>query len=223
MCTCGQARPHYNGTTGRAPRGHITADDLGTGNADIGGNVANGGDAGLFERHVQFGQWIGGTWVLEPYPFEAINITYSQSMQWIHSHGVAPQSADAMELHAFATSWRNLEEGLSDPRGQQFTGHDIENAESVLRWDIGRVTSWATLWHGPLRPGVSSDSPRRPADTARHEEEPTPTVQGDAEMAPAGAEQEDGEVLVPGGPIVGPEALEGGSHDEGTPKGNARP
>ncbi|KAF8145916.1 hypothetical protein K438DRAFT_1991389 [Mycena galopus ATCC 62051] len=122
---------------------------------------------GLFERHVQLGAWIHSANELEHYPFDATNITYSQSMQWIHAHGVDRGSEAAQELHAFAASWRNLVEGLPTTNGQSFSGHDIENNESVLRWDIGRISSWTTLWHAPVRSGVMSLSDRCPADGVR--------------------------------------------------------
>ncbi|KAF8180277.1 hypothetical protein K438DRAFT_1768509 [Mycena galopus ATCC 62051] len=121
---------------------------------------------GVFERHVQLGEWVGGSHTLEHYPFDAINITYSQSMQWVHAHGVDRASTAAHEFHAFTTSWRNLSEGLPTATGQQFVGHEIENAESVLRWDAGRITNWATLWRGPLCPGQTNSYPRHPADTS---------------------------------------------------------
>ncbi|KAF8192708.1 hypothetical protein K438DRAFT_1969841 [Mycena galopus ATCC 62051] len=118
-----------------------------------------------------------------------------------------------MELHSFAASWRNLEEGLPDPTGQMFSGHDIENADSVLRWDIGRVTSWATFWHGPIRPGVITDFPRCPEDLVRRERE-ADGASHDAEMPAADPETptvpqmapEEGETPVCG-PPVGPKAL----------------
>ncbi|KAF8146262.1 hypothetical protein K438DRAFT_1990901 [Mycena galopus ATCC 62051] len=123
-------------------------------------------------RHVQLGSWVAGSRMLEHYPFDAMNITYSQSMQWVHAHGVDRASTAAHELHAFATSWRNLHEGLPTTTGQRFSGHDIETTESVLRWDEGRITAWATLWHGPLRPGVVS-SLRLEGDLPRSTEAPT--------------------------------------------------
>ncbi|KAF8143278.1 hypothetical protein K438DRAFT_2109820 [Mycena galopus ATCC 62051] len=137
---------------------------------------------GFFECHIQFGEWVAGRWALEAYPFDAINVTYSQSLQWLHWHGVDRASQAAMELHSFAASRRNLEEGQSTPGGQRFVGHGVETTESVLRLDTGQVTQWEMLCHGPLRAGLTSATPRRPANVPAQQ---APNQQGDAEMVPA--------------------------------------
>ncbi|KAF8133131.1 hypothetical protein K438DRAFT_1998235 [Mycena galopus ATCC 62051] len=163
---------------------------------------------GLFEHHIQLGAWIHTAHELEHYPFDATNITYSQSMQWVHAHGVDRRSVAAQELHAFATSWRNSREGLPTTTGEHFSGHDIENQESVLRWDIGHISSWATLWHGLVRSGVTSLTDRCPADGVRCEQQQArrgetaedadmtdaEPVQGAPQTAPQPA-PEDGELL----------------------------
>ncbi|KAF8146005.1 hypothetical protein K438DRAFT_1991271 [Mycena galopus ATCC 62051] len=177
---------------------------------------------GFFERHVQFGQWIASVRVLEAYPFDATNISYSQAMQWVHFHSVPTGSMAAMELHSFTASWHNLAEGLQDPTGQNFSGHDIENAESVLRLDIGRVTTWATFWHGPIRPGVTTDFPRCPEVLVRREREAQdaempaacPKMPVAPQMAP-----EDGEILPNSGPPAGPDDLD----DSGAPRQDQPP
>ncbi|KAF8187925.1 hypothetical protein K438DRAFT_1764633 [Mycena galopus ATCC 62051] len=170
---------------------------------------------GLFERHVQLGAWIHMAHKLEHYPFDATNITYSQFMQWVHAHGVDRRSVAAQELHAFATSWRNSREGLPTTTGEHFSGHDIENQESVLCWDIGRISSWAMLWHGPVRSGVTSLTDRCPADGVRREQQQAQRggTAEDADMtdvepgqgAPQTAPQpapEDGELLGDGAPAA---------------------
>ncbi|KAF8135900.1 hypothetical protein K438DRAFT_1786667 [Mycena galopus ATCC 62051] len=108
---------------------------------------------GLFERHVQLGGWVAGSHPLEHYPFKAMNITYSQSMQWVHAHGVDRAWTAAQELHV-----RHI---------LRFSGNNIETTESMLHWDEGCITAWATLWHGPLHPGTMSATPGGRSGTAR--------------------------------------------------------
>ncbi|KAF8194379.1 hypothetical protein K438DRAFT_1968991 [Mycena galopus ATCC 62051] len=175
---------------------------------------------GLFERHVQLGEWIHAEHGLEHYPFDATNITYSQSMQWVHSHGVDRGSVAAQELHAFATSWRNLHEGLPTTTGERFSGHDIEHQESVLRWDVGCISRWATLWHGPVCGGVISLADRCPADGVRRAQQearragPTEDTDMTDVGPPRGAPQTAPQLAPEDGEISGggaPEAPEGDS------------
>ncbi|KAK6977014.1 hypothetical protein R3P38DRAFT_2582493 [Favolaschia claudopus] len=93
---------------------------------------------GLFERFVQRGQWIGASYPLERYPF------------------------DARTLNIFAASWRNSRENTGNPTGTTFGSEPVDD-NSVSSWPDEAIIPWGQLQHGQLRANVHSDYPRVPS------------------------------------------------------------
>ncbi|KAJ7870418.1 hypothetical protein B0H13DRAFT_1896165 [Mycena leptocephala] len=117
---------------------------------------------GLYERFVTRGQWVPASLPLERYPFDATNITLSQAFSWVHQHGIPSNSPESHMIHSYASSWRNLRMGYSDPSRQTFPDEPW-NSIDVLNWPDGRITEWRTLMHGPPHPGVTTSYPRQPS------------------------------------------------------------
>ncbi|KAJ7165405.1 hypothetical protein C8R46DRAFT_1035979 [Mycena filopes] len=132
---------------------------------------------GLFERFAQRGEWEGAALPLEHYPFDCQNLTMSQALSWVHQHGIAPGSADAVILHSFAKSWRNRQDRNNSPNGEEFAERPRNNVD-VLNWLDAESTSWRHLVHGP----PITDGGRA---------SPASSIPEDTEMSPP----EDGEVI----------------------------
>ncbi|KAJ7149557.1 hypothetical protein C8R46DRAFT_1230231 [Mycena filopes] len=120
---------------------------------------------GLYERFAQRGEWEGAALPLEHYPFDCRNLTMSQALSWVHQHGIAPGSADAVILHSFARSWRNRHDRNNSPNGEEFAERPRNNID-VVNWPDAEITSWRHLVHGPLITGVTTEYPLQPARAA---------------------------------------------------------
>ncbi|KAF8197234.1 hypothetical protein K438DRAFT_2119715 [Mycena galopus ATCC 62051] len=108
---------------------------------------------GLYERHVGIGGWIGAFAPLERYPFDTLNMSLSEALQWVHAHGVPADSDMLRVLHDYAASWRNSREDSGDSRNVDFAG-DYPSPAST--WPIR---------HGMLRVGARSVYPQSPGTT----------------------------------------------------------
>jgi hypothetical protein len=147
---------------------------------------------GLYERFVTRGQWVPASLPLEPYPFDATNISLSQAFSWVHQHGIPANSPEAHMVHSYASSWRNSRLGYNSPTGQSFPD-EPRNSMDVLNWPDARITEWRALIHGPVRPNVTTAYPRQPSGGLSV---PTPDLTADQEMstAPGNDTPEPGEV-----------------------------
>ncbi|KAF8195191.1 hypothetical protein K438DRAFT_1968526 [Mycena galopus ATCC 62051] len=133
---------------------------------------------GLFERHVAIGGWVGGFAILERYPFDTLNMSLSDALQWVHAHGIPADSDASRTIHAYTASWRNMREGGADSRNVDFAG---EYPSPATTWAVDRITPWPLIRHGTLRVGASSEYPQAPGAVPAEE---------DSEMRPA----EEGEL-----------------------------
>ncbi|KAF8143382.1 hypothetical protein K438DRAFT_1783785 [Mycena galopus ATCC 62051] len=133
---------------------------------------------GLYERHVGIGGWIGAFAPLERYPFDTLNMSLSEALQWVHTHGVPADSDASRVLHDYAASWRNSREDSGDSCNVDFPG-DYPSPASA--WPADRITRWAQIRHGMLRVGARSVYPQSPGTTPAA---PAPVPEGeDSEMA----------------------------------------
>ncbi|KAJ7027666.1 hypothetical protein C8F04DRAFT_1189352 [Mycena alexandri] len=121
---------------------------------------------GLFERHVQRGQWVEDALPLEHYPFDCSDLTLSRVFSWAHQHGLRPNSPDSLALHSYAASERNRLAKNESPGGQRFVRAKPRDVADVLSWPDGLITDWRQLQHGPIRRGVTTTYPQHPAAAA---------------------------------------------------------
>ncbi|KAJ7433256.1 hypothetical protein B0H11DRAFT_2259612 [Mycena galericulata] len=105
------------------------------------------------------------------YNFAVGNITFSHCASWLSAHGIPIGSTASDALESFACSFRNRAEGMSSPDNTTFATWP-HNAEAVV--DDGDITQWALLEHAPLRPGLSSRYPHRPASPNARPPTPSP-------------------------------------------------
>ncbi|KAJ7101993.1 hypothetical protein C8R44DRAFT_887775 [Mycena epipterygia] len=133
---------------------------------------------GMFARHVI----IGGLRyavraVHEHYNYSTSNLAFSHIASWFVGHGIAANSNDDAALESFARSFHNRIAGNKDPTNATFTDwpYNASSTATILGKDI---TKWIDLEHAPLRPGLASLQPHRPASpNARL---PSPTIEDDA-------------------------------------------
>ncbi|KAJ7688919.1 hypothetical protein B0H16DRAFT_1752994 [Mycena metata] len=123
---------------------------------------------GLYERHIQRGQWVGDSLPLEHYPFECDgNLGMSQVFSWAHQHRLVPNSPDALAMFEYTNSECNRLENNTRPGDQQFAGMQPQAPADMLNWPDRLISDWRLLRHGPVRRGVSTTYPQLPGTPPR--------------------------------------------------------
>ncbi|KAF8193185.1 hypothetical protein K438DRAFT_1761891 [Mycena galopus ATCC 62051] len=109
---------------------------------------------GLFERHIAIGGWVGRFVPLERYPFNTLNISLSDALQWVHAHGIPADSDASRVIHAYAALWRNMREGGTDSRNVDFAGAiPAEEDSEMCSAEEGEVPEGSENGDASVTPG----------------------------------------------------------------------